>query len=177
MDRFTITQLKKILDQKTKKELISDISDLCKKFPQVKEYYKANCFDSIDVFRKYANIIENEFVDGKTKGFPKARISVANKAIQDFTKITADPLLLGDLMLTYVEIISKFSSDFGVEDEKYYTAPENMFEKALKLLKTNELLPKFEKRAYRIVENACEAWGHFDSLQELFEEFYGEFVK
>jgi len=177
MDRFTVTKLKKILDQKTKKELIADISNLCKKFPQVKDYYKAQSFDPIDVLEKYVNIIEKEFLDGKTRGFPKARISVAKKAIHDFKKLTEDPLLLVDLMLIFVECISNFNSDFGVDEEKYYTAPEDMFGKSLKLLKTKKLLPNFKERAHQIVENACDAWGHLDSLQDCYEEFYGEFVK
>lgn len=66
MTKFSITELKKELDQKTKKELINEISNMYKKFPQVKEYYHAQYADSIDVLEKYVEIIEKEFVDGKT---------------------------------------------------------------------------------------------------------------
>lgn len=176
MEKFSLTNLKKILNQKSKKELITEISTLCKKFPQVKDYYKAQCFDSTEILEKYVTIIEKEFVDGKTRGFPKGRISVAKKAIQDFKKLTEDHLLLVDLMLTFVECISNFNSEFGVDEEKYYNAPEDMFEKALILLKTKKLLPNFKERAHEIVENACEAWGHLDSLQNSYEEFYEDFV-
>ncbi len=47
-----------------------------------------------------------------------------------------------------------------------------MFEKALILLKTNKLLSNFKERAHEIVANACEAWGHMDSLQNSYDEFY-----
>jgi uncharacterized protein (UPF0305 family) len=176
MEKFSITNLKKALNQKSKKELITEISTLCKKFPQVKDYYKVKNFDSTEILEKYVTIIEKEFVDGKTRGFPKGRISVAKKAIQDFKKLTEDPLLLVDLMFTFVECISNFNSDFGVDEEKYYNAPEDMFKKALTLLQAKKLLHNFQERAHEIVENACEAWGHLDSLQNSYEEFYENFV-
>ena len=175
MEKFSLTSLKKILNKKSKKELLTEISTLCKKFPQVKDYYKAQIFDSTEILEKYVTIIEKEFVDGKTRGFPKGRISVAKKAVQDFKKLTEDPLLLADLMLTFVECISDFNSDFGVDEEKYYNAPEDMFEKALILLKTKKILPNFQERAYEIVENACDAWGHLDSLKSCYEDFYEDF--
>ena len=172
MTKFSITKLKKELDQKTKKELINEISTICKIFPQVKEYYKAQYTDSIDVLEKYIEIIEKEFVDGQTRGYPKARLSVAKKAIQDFKKINDDPALLADIMLRFVECVSTFNSDFGVDEEKYYTSPEDMFEKTLKLLKSKKLLQKFKDRAYQIVEEACDAWGHHDTLSEIYSGYY-----
>ena len=101
---------------------------------------------------------------------------MGKKAISDFRKLTNDPELISDLMLTFVECISNFNSDFGVDEEKYYNAPEDMFEKALILLKTKKLLHNFQERAHEIVENACEAWGHLDSLQDCYEDFYEDFV-
>ena len=160
MSKLSITKLKKELDQKTKKELINEISTIYKKFPQVKEYYKAQYTDSTDVLKKYIEIIEKEFVDGQTRGYPKARLSVAKKAIQDFKKINDDPALLADIMIRFVECVSTFNSDFGVDEERYYTSPEDMFEKTLKLLKSKKLLQKFKDRAYQIVEEACDSWGH-----------------
>lgn len=82
MTKFSIIELKKELDQKTKKELLNEISTICKKFPQVKEYYQAQYADSLDV------------------------------------------------------------------------------------------LEKFQDRAHQIVKDACEAWGHNDTLSEIYEEYY-----
>ncbi|RWX45835.1 hypothetical protein VT99_12522 [Candidatus Electrothrix marina] len=50
-----------------------------------------------------------------------------------------------------------------------------MFEKALALLKQHNLLAGFRQRARNIVANATEAWGHYDSLKERYEEAYGAF--
>ena len=52
-----------------------------------------------------------------------------------------------------------------------------MFGKVLALIKKNNLLEGFEARAYSIVDNATDSWGHFDSLCESYEEVYGEFSR
>ncbi len=78
-------------------------------------------------------------------------------------------------MFTYVESLSWFSSEFCPDREEYYTSPEDIFEDVLGLLKKNNLLGKFERRAYKIVKNATDGWGYQDSLQERYEDVYGDF--
>ena len=177
MEKFTITQLKKQLSQKTKEELVQEISTLCKTFAQVKEYYSIQNNNTQEVVRKYQDIIEKEFIDGKTRGFPKVRFSVAGKAITDFKKLTDDPALIVQVMLTYVESISWFNTRYGPDTEEFYTRPEDMFEEALAFIAKHHLQEVFYERAYAIVANACEGFGHRDSLQERYEEVYGEFVE
>ena len=177
MKKFTITQFKKQLAQKTKEELIQEIATLCQTFPQVKEYYKARGSDIQEIVTKYKGIIEKEFIEGKARGFPKARFSVARKALTDFKKLTTDPALIAEMMFTYVESISWFNSEFAPDVEGFYTKPEEMFEQALAMIKKHHLEDKFEGRAYTIVENACEGWGHRDSLKERYEAVYGEFIE
>ena len=90
MEKFTLTNLKKQLDKKTKKELIQEISTLCQKFSQVKEYYKTHMGYETEVFKKYKAIIKKEFVESKARGLPNARLKVAEKAVNDFKKLTKD---------------------------------------------------------------------------------------
>lgn len=177
MAKLTATQLKKQLASKTKEQLIHEISTLYQKLPQVKEYYQAQGEDIQEIAKKHKDIIEKEFVEGKTRGNPKLRFSVARNALNDFKKLTDDPALIADVMLTYVESISWFNSEYGPDAEEFYTRPENMFEETLILLKQHDLLAQFESRAYKIVEKATDGYGHYDSLRETFEEVYGEFSK
>ena len=171
---FSLTTLQKTLTKKTKAELIDEISALCKSFPQVKEYYQAQTDEPKDVLKKYKAIIEKEFIEGKRRGLPKGRISVAKKAISDFTKLSKDADLISDLMLTFVESVSWFSTEYCPDRESFYTSPENMFEKALKLMEQNNLLGKYQSRAKKIVMNATDGWGHQDSLHERYEDAYDE---
>jgi hypothetical protein len=177
MAKFSVTELKKHLSSKSKDELIRDIVDLCQKYPQTKEYYMAQHGDVRDLLAKYKDIIEKEFIEGKTRGNPKARFSVARKALNDFKKLTKEPVLVIDLMMTYAASISWFSSAYGPDEEKFYTNPESMFEEALKLIRQHHLEDQFRDQAVAMIKNACDAWGHQDTLIERYENVYGEYVK
>jgi hypothetical protein len=98
---------------------------------------------------------------------PKARLGVARKVVQDFKKLSNNPELLVDLMLTFVEEVSNFNSEFGVDGESYYTSPEGMYDDALSILEKANLLSMFEIRARLIVKNATDGWGHNGSYQEF----------
>ncbi len=111
MERFTLPAFKKELAKKKKEDLIKEISSLCQQFPQVKEYYKSQYGDPSDILKKYIDVIEKEFVEGKTRGMPKARISVAKKAVKDFRNLISDADLVVDVMLTFVECISNFNDE------------------------------------------------------------------
>ncbi len=174
MKKFTITTLKKQLAQKTKDELIKEIATLCQTFPQVKEYYKAQGDDIQDILKKYQGIIEQEFIEGKRRGLPKARFSTAKKAVKDFQKLTKNPELIAELMLTYVESISWFNEEYMPDSEEFYVEPAEMFENVLGLLNEHNLLAKFEPRVRKIVNNATDGWGYQDDLQDRYEEMYGE---
>ena len=169
-----LLDLEKGLSKKTKAELTKEISILYQKFPQVKEYYQTQTGEPNDVLKKYKTIIEKEFIEGTTKNLPKGRISIAKKAISDFKKLSKDSDLISDLMLTLVESISWFSTEYDPNKEMFYTSPENMFEKTLKLMGQNNLLGKYKSRAKKIVMNATDGWGHQDSLHNMYEDAYDE---
>ncbi|APB35264.1 hypothetical protein GlitD10_2919 [Gloeomargarita lithophora Alchichica-D10] len=107
--RPKLTALKQYLNQLSKEELISDISEFFQKFDMVKDYYQIKLYsEEIDQVReKYKKIIENEFFPGR--GFGKARISVAKKAVNDYQKIAEAPIGVADIMLFYVEQGVKFT--------------------------------------------------------------------
>ena len=172
--KLTLTALKKVLNSKNKPELIQEIAELFKKFPDVKDYYQAQEGNTEAVLEKYKNIIKKEFRDGFTHGLPKARLSTARKAVQDFKKVTEYPDLVAEVMFTFVEEISNFNNDFGVDGESYYTSPEAMYHDVLSLLEKHNLLSHFQERARNIIENATHGWGHFDSLSESYYQFYDE---
>ncbi len=177
MKKLDLRQFKKTLEQKNKNQLIQEISMLCQKFPQVKEYYQAQEGGEAEVLTKYKRIIQKEFVEDTSKEFPKLRFSVARKAINDFKKLSKSPELLADLKLTYVESVSEFNNEFGPDAEKFYLIPEEMFNEVLGELKANGLLEKFQSRAHSLVENATDGWGHFDTLCDYYTEYYGAFIR
>jgi hypothetical protein len=177
MKKLTLTALKKQLSNKTKAELIQEVAHLYQIFPQVQDYYQAQSADMDDLVRKYKAIIKGEFIEGKTRGLPKARFSVARKAINDFQKLTDRPEVIADVMLTYVESISWFNSEYSPDAEEFYERPVEMFERVLALLSQHQLLEPFKSRVYQIVQNAADGWGFRDCLEGEYESVYGEFVE
>lgn len=177
MGKVSVSRLKKDLTKKSKTALIEEILLLYKKIAAVKEYYSIQGGNQKEVLEKYKAIIEKEFLEGKTRGMPKLRFNVARKALNDFKKLTADQFLITDLMLTYAESVSHFSSNYGPNEEKFYTLPEDMFEQVLELAKKGDYLNKFKDRAYEMASNACDGWGHSDSLIDTYQNYYGDFVK
>ena len=172
MRNITVSQLKKAFSEKSEKELVEEIINLFKKLPQVKEYYTVAFSAEGEelVLGKYKEIITNEFFP--KRGYGKARLSVAKKAIRDFTKLSGKPPLTIDVMLHYVEQGVMFTDQYGDIDEPFYDSMKKMFEAALKLAEQNNVLSLFQETCEGIVSNACEGWGFKDGLADTFYEFY-----
>ena len=174
MGKLTLATLKKQLSHKTKAELVQEIAMLYKTFQPVKEYYQAQSGDVQELIKKYKSVIEKEFILGKTKGMPSARLSVARKALNDFKKLTKEPELIADMMLFYVECVSSFNTEFGPSEEKFYTGSEDLFEKTLAFIQEHQLKEIFRLRARNVVINATDGWGHQDSLTDSYLDVYDE---
>lgn len=168
--KFSVVQLKKALANKNKEELIAEIAMLCQTFKPVKEYYQNAMGDSSGVLARYKAIIEKEFVWRKTSP-PKARLSVARQAVNDFKKVAQKPEDIAEMMVYFVECVSGFISEFD-GSENHYISAESMFFDALKYIEQNVLLEQFADRAKLIVEKATDSYGHYDTLFEAYTEYY-----
>jgi len=171
MKKLTLTTLKKSLGSKTNLELINEIADLYKKFPVVKDYFQAKEGNPEEILKKYKKIIKKEFTI-HARGIPKVRLSIAKKAVQYFKKISINPENTVDIMLTFVEEVSNFNNEFGLDGRSNYTSSENMFIDALILAEENDLLADFKTRVDLIIKNATEVSGHLDTLSDHYGHFY-----
>ena len=131
---ITLTILKKYFKDCSKEDLEKDITEIFRKYPAIKEYYQNKLLPQADteIIAKYKKIIENEFFP--TRGYGKAKLSVAKKAIADYKKICRFPENLIDMMLFYVEQGVKFTNEYGDIEEAFYNSMESMFDKAVKLM-------------------------------------------
>ncbi|HEX7636087.1 MAG TPA: DUF6155 family protein [Noviherbaspirillum sp.] len=111
MKSISIKTLKQYLIQRTKEELIDEIADLFSRFDMVKDYYqeKSGVEDGGKILEKYKSQITHEFFPAR--GFGKARLSVARKAVIDFRKVSKSKTELADLMLRYVEMGVRFTNE------------------------------------------------------------------
>ena len=123
--KITLTTLKKHLKTCSQEELIEDIAELYKRFKPVKEYYQVQLSsgDDTQIIDGYKKTIRNEFFP--SRGFGRAKLSVAKKALSDYKKVADSPSSVIDLMLFYVEQGVQFTESYGDIDEPFYYSMES----------------------------------------------------
>jgi hypothetical protein len=169
MKKLTVTELKKELKLKSNEELIKEIVELYKKFPDVKDYYSSNLSAEgmLEVLEKYKKIVQNEFFP--SRGFGKLRLSVARKAVNEFKKISDSNYNIADIMLHYVENGIDFTNEYGDIEESFYSSIESMFESALKHINKSSLGSEFYNRCEKVVDDTSGiGWGFHGTLGDLF---------
>ena len=167
--------MKKYLLSLNKKQLVDLVAILFKQIPQVNYYFRLQLDEkaSNKIVDKYKKSIKNEFFP--TRGFGKARLSIARKAVDTFKQVAPRSLLLIDLMFYYVEQGVKYTLEYGDICESFYISMETMFERALELAKKIEGLKNFQERSSEIVFKTCGiGWGFHDRLSEIRFYFYKE---
>ncbi len=171
--KLPLTELKKKLKQKTKNELVEEITYLFKTFDNVKEYYQMSLnSDDSAVLKKYKRIVEDEFIPATPLSLPQLRISVARKAISDYRKVAKSKFGIADIMLTYVEAGVHCTNEFGDIDEPFYNSMESMYARALKYMVKEDLFHDFEPRIKAILRDTRHCgWGFYDGLSEIYEEY------
>ena len=123
-DSVKWSEMKKVLQDTDKKELIDLIRDLYKRSADDRRFITARYMDAIggdlkgQMLEKYREIIVNEFFP--KRGDEKLRYSVAKKAITDYSKASEDPEGTLDLMFTYVENGVKYTNVYGEVSERFY---------------------------------------------------------
>lgn len=176
MGKITLTALKNHLHQRSKAELVDDIADLFNRLDGVKEYYQLKLAGDegvAHVLEKYRALIKNEFFPAR--GFGRARLSVARKAVSDYKKLSNSPEGLADLMLYYVEQGIAYTNSYGDIDEPFYASMESMYERALQHIVKNHLESRFIERCRGIVKDTRGmGWGFHDSLSALYGDYLEE---
>lgn len=173
---MSLSLVKNHLNNLSKSEAIGIISELYNKFDNVKEYLDYFINPQEDkLLEKYKKIINDEFMP--LKGFGKARIAIAKKAISDFKKFEPSETDIADLMLYYIKIGTEFQNEFGGDFEKLYDSLESTFESTLKLMRKINALEKFKERCIKIIKDTEDTgYGFGDIINELFIEYYGDAI-
>ena len=172
MKEISLKNLKAYLKQRSKEELINEISNLFTKFEYVKDYYQAKLGHSNNqVLQKYKDIIKDEFFP--TRGFGKTRLSIARKAISDYQKVSGSKESLADIMLFFVEMGVQFTNAYGDINAAFYNSMESMYERAIKFIADQGIQDMFKTRCIKIVEDTSGiGWGFHDGLSAIYYKYF-----
>jgi Family of unknown function (DUF6155) len=157
----------------SKEELIADITELFKRFQPVQEYYQVKIApqETTNIDRKYKRIIEDEFFPAR--GYGRAKLAVAKKAISDYKKICTRSEEVADIMLFYVEQGVKYTNSYGDINESFYNSMEGMYEKAIEWIFKYKIQDIFQERCKKIMEDTSGiGWGFYDALCGIYEEAF-----
>ncbi|MGZ8218903.1 DUF6155 family protein [Methylomagnum sp.] len=162
------SELKAHLMSLDQQSLVAEVTELFQKFPVVKDYYETKLgSDGPAVLEKYKAIVTNQFFP--KRGFGKAKLSVARKAVNDFKKLSKSPADTADIMLHYVEQGSRFTNEYGDIGESFYISMESMYEDALRFIVKHGLIEDWRDRCEAIIKNATEGRGFRDGLEASYE--------
>jgi midasin (ATPase involved in ribosome maturation) len=163
----------------TKPELVALVRELARLNKDNRAYLEAKFAEPSEIPKAaeyYKQIIKNEFFP--TKGFGKLRLRKVKRAISDFKKATGDAQAVLDLMVYYVEYGTRFTSEYGDIDERFYSSMESMFKDVIDTLNKmgdRELTDSFRPRLEGIVVDAeGTGWGYYDNLSYMLDELEGE---
>ncbi len=160
----------------SKEDLLKELSEIMKRFPQVKQYYQSrfNTNAQHELLEQYKKKLKNQFFPDR--GFGKAGLSVARKVVTDYKKIASNKEDIIDLMLFYVEQGVLFTFEYGDIDEPFYNSMESMYVNTLQLIKKENLLEQFRDRCKMIVDKTSDmGWGFHDTLADYYEESFGKY--
>ena len=172
---LSINELKNILKQQTKEELVSLLTECYKSNDKMKELVSAKYAGVetvIQLFEVYKKKIHDVFFPERMK--ETFKLSDAKKVITDFKKICSDEKMALDLMLYYVEMGVEFTDTYGDIDENFYCSIESMYTSVVKLLNKQEnpsMYHEFQRRLQAVVDNTQDiGWGFHDALTEIYYE-------
>jgi hypothetical protein len=181
-DSVKWTEVEEILQKAEKKELIDVIRKLYDHSVGDRMLINSRYLgdglkkERSKVLEKYRKIIKEEFLP---ENAGKMRISVAERAINDYSNVSGDFVGTLDLMLTYVEEGVQFARIFGVISDEFYDSVEGMLERSCELLKTEEgqkYYPLFRERLLKASRDSEGiGWGFEEAIYvqvEDVEEFF-----
>ncbi len=164
--------LKKYLNQYPKEELILQITELHKKFKDVKSYYEVSMNpNSIKVKEEAKKKITKCFSLNINVGAP-LNLREARKIITDFKKLSLPDENVIDLMLHYVERGIIYTNSFGDIDMPFYNSVAGMSYDACMLIQKNNLQGSFNDRCLKMCKDTKGiGWGFHDELCFYYEKF------
>ncbi len=166
-----LREVRKELMVLEKEELVFHISELYKKYKDVKEYFDFYADpDEEKIIEKFKARVHEGFYPNR--GW-RLKLYRSRKAINEFKKLGISNEADATLMLYFTEVAVMYAREKKTKTESYYTRMENSFEKALELMEKYELLAHFQPQCENIVERSAPfPWRAGEIMSEIYCRYY-----
>lgn len=170
----TWSQLKPHLQRLEKQDLLLIVRDLYALNADNKVFLSTRLLAGTpdEIAEPYRRIICQVF--NPDRGMPSLRLSTARKALNDFKKACADPLLTIDLMLFYVEQGVICTNSYGDIGEAFYSSLLSVYHSAAQLvdqISDRDRIDQFQHRFQEIISDTPNiGWGFHDRLVEIYND-------
>lgn len=160
--------LVKYLQSLEKEDLASQVLELYDKFKPVRDYYGFVFNPKEDKLIEAAKFKVSKEYFPTTRRRPKARRSVAQKAIKNFKTLELDPALLADFMLFNIETAMRFNARKPIRQEAFFKSIFNSFEEAVEFIHNNGLKAIHWDRMNKILDEAEEQeWYNAEAFERV----------
>jgi hypothetical protein len=174
-DSVKWSDLKKVLQDTDKKELIDLIRDLYRHSAENRRIIISRQPEekkSDWVLESFQRVIRNEFFSDK--GLGGLRSDVARKAIMDYSEGSGDLAGTMELMLLFLENVIEFINEYGDIDEEFYDEGYEMLRKFCELIKTPEgqgFYLQFKERLLKLRRDSDDfGYGFGDDIASYVED-------
>jgi hypothetical protein len=159
--------------------LLALVKDLYELSAGNRDFIQARCQvgerggESLEKYRR--NIVEQFY---PARGEAKLKLGEARKAIKDYRKASNDVHGTAELLMTYVEQASEFTSDYGDIDERFYNSVESALDELASLLtnEAREIYPTLSERLARVERITGDiGWGFHEYVADVVGELEDEF--
>lgn len=172
---LNITELKNVLKQQSKEDLVNLLTECYKNNDKIKELISAKYAGNdtvMQIFEDYKTKIQSVFFPDRLSG--RLMLSETKKAISDFKKLCTDEKLILDLMLYYVEMGIEFTNTYGGLYEEFYSSVEKMYWSVIEAINKHKdygIYSAFSKRLKAVVDDTRGiGWGFHDNLTDMYHE-------
>lgn len=168
-----LREVRKELQELDKEQLIYHISELYKKYKDVKAYF--DFFSNPDeraILEKYKERVHEGFYP--VRGW-RLKLYRSRRAINEFRKLGISPEADAELLLYFTECAVVYAQQKKPKGEDYYTRLENSLEKALEQMEKHNLLEMFRVKMEDLVKRSKSfPWNCGQHVETIGRRFYGE---
>ena len=170
MPKQTWSTVKSAVAQLSNRELLSLIGDLYRLSKQNQAFLHALYADAEAAIEDYKKIIAECLYPDVLRDRP-LQVAKAKKAVADFCKAVAEPVLHAELMVFFLEQGNAFTVEYGDIDAGFYDALLAMARRAVQAICSlpKEMQEPYRERLAEVVRSSSRiGWGYHDELADIY---------